>query len=325
VETVSDTNLLESAFGDVISGLDSESDQTAQYSMSDKSTAMSPPYTEGCLPSHPQTHSNYHSQKEGPKANNFLSEFAKFVQRMEQQKLQESAMEDESCEERTEETVPPEPVKKKRGRKKKIKTSSQVKAELWKGTSLSDAMLPSQCGDGEGDAKYALRPKRKMSYEQMLELDIEESTAPSMAQTPAKRAKYADNTAELKRWQHFSLQLVRLRHKICRLFKVLFPRLVYPVRFSRDTHVVEELMDQVMSAATDSDFEEKAVSACMCPREMKLVLCKDPKLCLQHVRRKVCHLLKVLLPDLKFESNFDKTGKAVDQLLRKVIDSNKVS
>ena len=158
---------------------------------------------------------------------------------------------------------------------------------------------------------YNLRPKRRKPSQ----------CECCMCDEPSEPAKPFHATAFVKN----QLLVNSLRQKVVQLFDVLFPDLEYPQKFSPDSPAVEILMDKVMAIVQDRD----PVSATQAPKkavtdndDCYIVLCKSPQQCLKQLRRKVCRMLQVLLPDLKFDGSFERQSAGAEQLLQEVIDSN---
>ena len=150
---------------------------------------------------------------------------------------------------------------------------------------------------------YNLRPKRRKS-----------------TQCDCCMVSESAETFRAKTFVRYQLQVNSLRQKVVQLFEVLFPHLEYPHRFSSDSPAVETLMDNVMAIVEDRDPRP-------CKREASdtqcwVVLCKSPSRCLRRLRRKVRHMLEVLLPDLKSDGAFQRQSIGVEQLLQEVIASN---
>jgi len=142
-----------------------------------------------------------------------------------------------------------------------------------------------------------------------------------MCDQPSESAKPFHATAFIKN----QLLVNSLRQKVVQLFNVLFPDLEYPQKFSPDSPAVEILMDKVVAIVQDRD----PVTATQAPKravagsdDCYIVLCKSPQQCLKQLRRKVCRMLQVLLPDLKFDGTFECQSAGAEQLLQEVIDSN---
>ena len=158
---------------------------------------------------------------------------------------------------------------------------------------------------------YNLRPKRRNSTQ----------CECCMCDRPSEPAKPFRANTFIKS----QLQVNSLRRKVVQLFDILFPDLEYPQRFSPDSPAVETLMDKVMAVVQDHE----PTSAVPRPRrtitssgECRVVLCKSPLQCLRRLRRKVCRMLQVLLPDLKFDGTFECQSVCAEQLLQEVIASN---
>jgi hypothetical protein len=115
-----------------------------------------------------------------------------------------------------------------------------------------------------------------------------------------------------------------LRHLICELIAVVFPQINYPPRFNPDTHSVEALVEQIISAITDKDivFGLPQPEGGASPFDVKVVLCKTPHDCLAHLRRRIVYLLEVLLPDLEITKDFDRNSRRVEKLVTEVIARN---
>ena len=138
--------------------------------------------------------------------------------------------------------------------------------------------------------------------------------------------------------EHFNMKtflawhskVAKLRRKVLRLCKVIFPSLSYPQRFSREGPQVEALLDQMMSAVKDDrESPHAAGKHCALPTgdpccwEVNVVMCKSPRICLQHLRAKICQFMETLLPGLQLGPEFDRGGDLVDELLHRVFTANR--
>ena len=162
------------------------------------------------------------------------------------------------------------------------------------------------------ELEYNLRPKRRKSFH-FLQDECE------CCHQEAPRRK----NINIRNFTQNHERVINLRREVCHLFRALFPDLEYPRRFSEETLSVEFLMDQVMDAVGEAQCRPLGFQPYgELGSDVKVVLCKTPQSCLHHLRRKVCRLLKALLPELNLTDKFDRSGAAVDTLLSEVISSN---
>ena len=158
------------------------------------------------------------------------------------------------------------------------------------------------CADSES---YNLRPKRRKS-----------------TQCDCCMVSESAETFRAKTFVRYQLQVNSLRQKVVQLFEVLFPHLEYPHKFSPDSPTVETLMDKVMAIVEDRDPAVHPKKDLASGGHCWVVLCRSPSRCLRLLRRKVRHMLEVLLPDLKSDGSFERQSIGVEQLLQEVIASN---
>ncbi len=220
----------------------------------------------------------------------------------------------------------------------KSDTEPQLKKEEPEGQSEADAKvkveneeavvtendLPepgtSQERDTAGDDKYNLRRIRRQNHHSHADCDCCVHDGDLMDELRKPRGINVTRLAD------YLQKVLHLRHSVCELLRVLFPELLYPPHFFKDTHSVEALIDQVVCAVTDQQilYGLPAPPEGASQFDVKVVVCKSPRECLQHLRRKVVYLLKVLLPGLKISHSFDPTSRCVDKLLEEVISRNRV-
>ena len=119
-------------------------------------------------------------------------------------------------------------------------------------------------------------------------------------------------------------KVVKLRRQVYRLFRTVFPALPYPRKFSPTTPVLDFLLEQVIDAVKGrhSNKPKALCLDCSQVQDISIVLCRTPRTCIRHLRRKVYRLLRAILPDLQVHDNFDANSDDVDKLLGLVVRCN---
>lgn len=146
---------------------------------------------------------------------------------------------------------------------------------------------------------------------------------------PEESASIPVSPSVARRYCNEVWRVARLRKKILRLVRTLFPHLRVAVTLSSHSPQVEQLMEQIERAVNSQGKEGGKVSL---PTSqvvaegglltLQVVLCQTPRECLRHLRSKTVRFLRTLLPLLtidesKVESQVDFIENLIDLIIKR--------
>ena len=132
------------------------------------------------------------------------------------------------------------------------------------------------------------------------------------------------SSRQIKCFQNSHQRLVLLRRKVCKFLRVAFPFLQYPAYFKTHAICVENLLDQLICIIDRSkgNHSQHAIPTELSCCEVRVVICKSPRQCLNYLRRKIVRFLQSVLPDMKMSPCFDTSSEMVETLLQQIIICN---
>ncbi len=147
---------------------------------------------------------------------------------------------------------------------------------------------------------------------------------------PHRTSKALDfrTPSSVKRFISSHQKVVRLRKKVVRLCRLLFPQLHYPSRSGWLFSKPDILLDQIIACLDERDLKPRHLQVIPTQdnvMDLRVVLCKSPVSCLRHLRRRLCRLFDLILPDVDLVRTFDRSGPGVDALLHEVLQTNQSS
>lgn len=137
---------------------------------------------------------------------------------------------------------------------------------------------------------------------------------------------YEGDSFNVQQYLAWQVRAGRLRRKVLRLCRLLFPRV--PLPRSKDCPQVSCLIDQIIHAARGEAVPAGRLRSLSAGEvsfsAARVLVCASPQACLAHLRRKIVGFLKAVLPGLPLDAtHLCEQGDVVDELLQRVYAANK--